>query len=262
MGISFRVPGFLPSINGLHFSNTWPNVPDFYIDIFGEKISFDNASNGLCGGMVFTVRDLFESHFLPPADTANPLKDSPFFTYIVTRLAHSFDPSNLLKFFQFIQLRDFDTRVDTVLKNHQLSYHVVYEEWPRIKADLEANHLTPMALVHGHQPFGDIIDTLKVMGGGHVVMAWGYDLDGTQLTIHIYDPNYANDDHCTISLDISKAPQTTPMQFSHYNYPDDFRGFFHYKYEYHNPTLPVSAAVIEQIVSSPGITPGNNFLVA
>ena len=262
MGTSFRVAGFLPSVNGLHFSNIWPKVPDFHFDIFGEKISFDNASNGLCGGMVFTVRDLFESHFLPPADSNNPLQDSPFFTYIVTRLAHSFDTSNLLKFFQFIQLRDFDTKVDALLNNHQLAQHVVYEEWPKIKADLDANRVTPMALVHGHQPFGDIVDTIKVLGGGHVVMAWGYDLEGTQLTIHIYDPNYADDDHCTITLDTGQAPQTTPIQFSHYKYPEDFRGFFHYKYEYHNPTTPVHAAVIEKIVSSPGFVPGDRIDLA
>jgi hypothetical protein len=35
-----------------------------------------------------------------------------------------------------------------------------------------------------------------------------------------------------------------------------FRGFFRARYQYHDPTTPVSGAFIETVVTSPGITTG------
>src|SRR4051812_38791729 len=63
------VPNFMPSINGLPFSNSWPPQPDIVVDVppFGQ-VAIGDASNGLCGGMVFTVRDVFESGQPPLTD--------------------------------------------------------------------------------------------------------------------------------------------------------------------------------------------------
>jgi hypothetical protein len=52
------VPAFLPSRNGLAFTNPWPAEPDIVVDVpVVGKIAVGSASNGLCGGMVFTVLD-------------------------------------------------------------------------------------------------------------------------------------------------------------------------------------------------------------
>jgi hypothetical protein len=67
-----RVPGFAPSTSGLHFSNAWPTEPDVTINFLGFSIPIGNAAQGLCGGMVYTVRDFFESGYHIPLDTANP----------------------------------------------------------------------------------------------------------------------------------------------------------------------------------------------
>jgi hypothetical protein len=96
------VAGFLPSINGLAFTNDWPSEPDVEIDVprFG-KVAIGNASNGLCGGMVFTVLDVFVGDG-PPLTAPRPDPGSPLYTYIVGRLFDSFDLPNLSQDVQLI----------------------------------------------------------------------------------------------------------------------------------------------------------------
>src|SRR5215211_2802882 len=67
---SVRVPGFRPSTGGLHFPNAFPHVPNLEIDLpGGTTVPIGDAANGLCGGMAWTVRDLFETGLAPPAMT-------------------------------------------------------------------------------------------------------------------------------------------------------------------------------------------------
>ena len=70
---SVRVPGFLPSTRGLHFPNAFPHVPNLEIDLpGGTTIPVGDAANGLCGGMAYMVRDLFEAGLPPSADAGGP----------------------------------------------------------------------------------------------------------------------------------------------------------------------------------------------
>src|SRR5579884_1589202 len=61
-----RVTGFLPSSRGLHFENDFAQAPVITVNfpLLGPR-GFGDASGGLCGGMAFTARDLFEAG-LPP----------------------------------------------------------------------------------------------------------------------------------------------------------------------------------------------------
>lgn len=80
---SNRIPNFLPSTNSLNFTNSWSAPqPDSTIATPLGNIGIGDASNGLCGGMVFTVRDLFEAKLPPPSDTTPP-KGTSLFNYIV-----------------------------------------------------------------------------------------------------------------------------------------------------------------------------------
>jgi hypothetical protein len=49
------------------------------------------------------------------------------------------------------------------------------------------------------------------MNRNHQVVAFGYDLEGTDLTLRIYDPNWPKDDEITLRLDIGdpRAPLST-----------------------------------------------------
>ena len=66
------VPGFLPSTRGLPFPNRWPHVPPWTIDVLGRRIPLADAANGLCAGMAFAVRDLFEKDLAAPAGDQAP----------------------------------------------------------------------------------------------------------------------------------------------------------------------------------------------
>src|SRR6516164_2952590 len=79
--VSVRLPQFLPSRNGLHFPNSWPSEPNYTLSLLGQKVTLGNASNGLCGGMAYTVADLYLKRRLPPPDTVNPAAGTPLFNY-------------------------------------------------------------------------------------------------------------------------------------------------------------------------------------
>jgi hypothetical protein len=47
----------------------------------------------------------------------------------------------------------------------------------------------------------------------HQVLAYGYDLVGTALTLHLYDPNRPRDDHVTLSLSLANPWRTNVLVF-------------------------------------------------
>jgi hypothetical protein len=111
---SVRVPGFTPSAGGFHFANAFPKEPDFTVDLPGLGVlPVGDASNGVCGGMVFAVRDIFETTGQSfPADTTPPADGTALFRYIVERLIVSFDLPSLgvLKYYEWMVTADGDTR--------------------------------------------------------------------------------------------------------------------------------------------------------
>lgn len=251
--VSVRLPEFLPSSNGLHFTNSWPSEPNYTISLLGQKVTLGNASNGLCGGMAYTVADLYLARRLPPPDTANPAEGTPLFSYIVARLTNSFDEPDVTHYLSWIQMSDGDT-----LLGHGLAWHEITEEWPIIKKDLDSGVPSALGLVAGQQPpIVGFLTGISNLASCHQVLAWGYDLNGSELTIHIYDPDYLGDNNA-ISLNIGNPAHATPLTVTNYP-PGRFRGFFRTHYQYHDPTTPVSGAFIETVVTSPGIATGGQI---
>jgi hypothetical protein len=78
---SGSVPNFLPSTNAFRFSNTFPPAPTvrIHLGIVGT-VGVGNASQGVCGGMVFAVRDYFEANLPPPPDDQPPGPDTALFS--------------------------------------------------------------------------------------------------------------------------------------------------------------------------------------
>ncbi len=83
--IDAAVPGFLPSTHGLRFKNDWPKAAALRIDVLGQQIPVGERRRGLCGGMVFAVRDLFRLGRPVPPDTTAP-GSGPLYEYIGERL--------------------------------------------------------------------------------------------------------------------------------------------------------------------------------
>jgi hypothetical protein len=203
---SVIVPGFLPSTSGFRFSNSWPSVPLFNLQVGPVSVPIGNASNGLCGGMVFAARDFHEARVMPPPDTVAPAS-GPLFDYVVRRLLDSFDlPFGPLRYMELMNptLPDHDTW----LGPHGRAWITINQEWPVIRGDLDAGFLSPLGLIEikSFNP-GDL-------GHNHQVLAYGYDLNGSNLTIRVYDPNYHDDDGVTLSLDTSHPAHTTTVTHS------------------------------------------------
>jgi hypothetical protein len=246
-----RVFGFDPTINGLHFLNSFPTgIPDYTLNLLGVAVKLGDASNGLCGGFVYTVMDCFNAGLLPPPLDDVPGAGSPLFNYLVARLTNSFDEDDVNQYLSWIQMSDGDG-----LLGNGISTHEINEEWPKIKADLDSNKLSPLGLVSGHEPPAvGFLTGFQDLGNCHQVLAWGYDLDEAQLTIHIYDPDYYGKTN-TIVLYLNHVGAKTPITVSNWK-ENTYRGFFRTHYTFNDPRTPTSAAFIVTVVTSPGIQTG------
>jgi hypothetical protein len=198
---SRAVPGFLPSSSGFRFANSFPKVPVRHIGIPGVlSIPIGDASNGLCGGMAFAVRDYFESHREIPADATAPAEGA-LFDYLVDRLFDSFNlPFGPVRYLELMspRLPDAETLWSRLkLAPHGRSWQIVNEEWPKIRDDIDGGHPSPLGLVEvkSTNPFD--------LKENHQVLAFGYELVGSSLTLNLYDPNSPGRDDVVLSLSIA-----------------------------------------------------------
>ncbi|HEY1332086.1 MAG TPA: hypothetical protein VGH10_11540 [Actinomycetota bacterium] len=218
-----RVSGFLPSTNGFSFPNDWPHVPflEFRVPT-GQELKIGDAAGGLCGGMTFAVKDLFDHARQPPTQTAVPEKGTPLFQYLIKRAMDSFDiPAGPAKYYAWMALPDHDLAWVKGVR-----WRTLHQEWPAVKADLDAGRTSPLGLVRtrSYNP-GDL-------GRNHQVLAFGYDLDepaGT-VRVHVYDPNHPGDDSVAIAGATSGS-----SAFSYVQGEDPVRGFFRSRFQASNP---------------------------
>ena len=233
MATTNAVPEFKPSANGLHFTNSWPSEPDLVIDAGPlGKIPIGDASNGLCGGMVYTVIDVFRAGLPPIPDTTNPPQSSPLFKYIVARLLASFDvPAGVLTYYAWMTTPDHDTGF-WFMTRRGVAWKTIKEEWPKIKADIDGGNLSPLGVVtvYSADP--------RMLGHNHQVLAYRYEIDDTErLTLHVYDPNTAPSgaDDVSLSLDLSNPTKITPITHN-VNISSGIRGFFRTNYVFSDPS--------------------------
>jgi hypothetical protein len=200
---SNHVPGFLPSTSGFRFPNAFPRVPLRWIGIPGVlRVPIGDASNGLCGGMAFAARDYFERGGPPPPD-ADPPGEGALFDYLVDRLFDSFDlPLGPVRYLELMNplLGDGETVWSRFgLASHGRVWRMAREEWPKIRAEIDGGHPCPLGLVRVTS--ADPRDLKE----NHQVLAYGYEVDGTRLTLQLYDPNRPGRDDVTISLEMGST---------------------------------------------------------
>jgi hypothetical protein len=203
---SVRVPGFEPAVNGFQFANAFPHsaLKAFRLGNVAT-LNVGDAANGLCGGMSFSTADLHLAGLRPPPDQSPPAADSAAYRYIVDRQIASFDDGRVpLRFYSLMKPSrpDRESTLSSLLGTFGLDRHsrtwvMIHEEWPRIRADLDAGRLSMLGLVR-------VVDVdPNKLGHNHQVVAYGYDLEGSALRIRIYDPNWPRDETVTISLDLA-----------------------------------------------------------
>lgn len=209
---SVRVPNFLPSTSGLHFANRFPDEPVAQIPLpDGRTIALGDAANGLCGGMAFTVRDYFEAGRLPSADTSAPAEGSPLFEYLVSRLLASFHlPLGLGRYLELMSpLRpDGETPLTAHGPIHGRAWTMVRQEWPRVQAELDSGHPSALGLIKVKS------DQPSDLGKNHQVLAYGYDTDGSTVSLCIYDPNYPDADDVRLTFSVADPSRPTVVSYT------------------------------------------------
>jgi hypothetical protein len=207
-----RVPDFLPSANGLRFGNAWPHEPDLALRVMGRQlIGIGDAANGLCGGMSFVIADNHLAGTPIWPDAGPPAQGSSHFRTIVRRQIDSLGFGRLpLRFYSLQAFRpDRPTVWSRLLRRLPRATVTVRDEWPKIRADLDAGRLVNLGLVRTAA-----IDP-RQLTRNHQVLAYGYTLSAGSLAIAIYDPNHPLDDaiELRVQLDadgrVSRLAQST-----------------------------------------------------
>jgi hypothetical protein len=245
------VSDFLPSARGLRFSNHFPPgvaVMSINLPGLGRSIPVGDASNGVCGGMVYTVMDLFlaEPRMLVPADTTPPAAGSPLTDYVNARLVDSFAlthglSSNVARYLSLMSTPDRDA-----LFVHGVGTVIAEREWPKIRADIDAGRPSPIGLVGGERVWPtDFAAKARMLGHCHQVLAYGYSLDAASvLTLRVYDPNDPGADDSTIDVSLADPDAgcaiETPRITAHISGHGEFRAIF--RHDYYTRKRPPPAA--------------------
>jgi len=191
---SNAIPGFLPSTNGLRFANRFESGPTVrFGPIDPRRIGIGDASAGLCGGMVWFVRERFEAGQPIPTDTVAPANGSPLFRTLVNRQVRSLDWFRTPLRFWWMG----------AIGLHRAASRMRDAEWPRIRADIDAGHLVRLGLVrhHGLSPWG--------MTHSHQVVAYAYAVEGDTVDLRVYDPNWPRADDVSVTIDAAGPSQST-----------------------------------------------------
>ncbi len=191
---SNAVPDFLPSTCGLRFANRFPPGPTVRFGPIDPRwIGIGDAAAGLCGGMAWYVRERFEARRPIPADSEAPANGSPLFRTLVNRQVRSLD-------WLWTPVRYWWMGAIGVEHAARRARDV---EWPRIRAGIDAGRLVRVGLVrhHGLNPWG--------MTDSHQVIGYAYVVDGDEVTLRIYDPNWPGRDDVALTLRATGPAQST-----------------------------------------------------
>lgn len=233
------VPNFTPSVNGFRFTNAFPPAPAVRLNLgLAGTVGLGDASQGVCGGMAFAVRDYFESGRSVPPDDRPPANGTPLFTYITGRLVDSFDvPEGIARYAQWMLLPSADLHLIIGSRRGTFS-RTVTSTWPQVRADIDASHPSPLGLVTVHT-----FDLTKI-GKCHQVLAYAYAIDdGGTVTLSVYDPNtdHASADAVWISFDTTHPRSVSPIRHNIDIGEPQLHGFFRSTYTPKTP--PAEPAV-------------------
>jgi hypothetical protein len=210
---------FRPSRNGFHFANRFPPGPTVRFGMFDTRIlGFGDASAGLCGGMSATVRDLFEQRIDPPLDTEPPANGTRRFHALVRRQVETLDWFRVpLRFYDLGAFRPDPPSWWSRLLRRRPPREVAIDEWPRIRAEIDAGRLAMVGLVRRAtaNPFR--------LTANHQVLAYGYRVEPGLLALRLYDPNYPDRDDVEARLLLDPGGRPARLE----SVPDDpLLGFF------------------------------------
>ena len=193
------VPGFLPSVHGLHFANRWAPGPTIRLGPLDPRlVGVGDAAAGLCGGMAWFVRERFVARRPIPPHRTEPANGGPLFRAIVRRQILSLDWLRVpLRF--WIAAAGRSTTLAGRSRTHA---------WPRIRAAIDDGRLPMVGLVRHHGPSPFRLDR------DHQVLAFAYAIEASVggdsvVTLRLYDPNWPDRDDVTITIGPTGMAQST-----------------------------------------------------
>ena len=193
------VLGFRPSTHGFRFANAWPSGPTIRIGrLDPRRVGVGDASAGLCGGMGYTVADLFHAGVPVPADEEPPANGSPQFRAIVRRQVESLHWLTVPLRFWLRSALGGSLGFDRARSTWE-------DEWPKARAELDAGRLVAIGLIR--------VATIdpRQLTQNHQVIAWGSAEDGRGLTLRLYDPNWPGRDDVSLRIDLDPALRPIAM---------------------------------------------------
>jgi hypothetical protein len=216
----------------------------------GTGIGVGNAADGLCGGMTFMARDLFDHRLTPPPDVTPP-SDGPVFRYLVARAITSFDlPAGPAKYELWMGLPDHSSFFGMA----GVVWRMLAQEWPAVRADLDRGVPCPLGLVRTRSW------NPKDLGKNHQVLAYGYDLTtaagsvGGELRVFVYDPYWPGRDDVAIRVSLADPLESSTVAYVDGDAP--VRGFFRSIYRPADPSSVVPVPPTGPAVGEPaGVGP-------
>ena len=182
--------------------------------------------------MAHAVLDYYHADQVPPVITAAPDSiDDPIYIYVRDRLIDSFDitgdGSRFLAYSSPVYPNGDEGIVQEELGIWLGKSWVSYQlEWPKIRADIDANNPSPLALVQ--------TDSLDI-GKNHQVAAYAYRRSGQKVQLWIYDPNHPDHDDDVLTFDVSDTSGEVHVTRS---IPDNERIWCFFRINNYNPHLP------------------------
>ena len=173
---------FLPSVNGFHFSNDFPSMPDVVIDLpLIGKIGLGDASNGLCGGFVYLALDYYRA-FLPVSnDVTPPDNDSELFHRLLYRLWDSFDlPWGAMRYYRWM------SDPNSLIKK-------TWDEFRILERRISESPIT-IGMIRHHS-----LNPLE-LGNNHQLLVYDFSHKMNGVELYVYDCDYSNRDDITLTL--------------------------------------------------------------
>ena len=226
------VPGFLPSVHGLRFSNAFPPGPTLtFAGLDPRRVGFGDASAGLCGGMALTARDLWEAGVPAPVDANPPANGSPRFRALVRRQVESLDWFRVpLRYLDLQAFRPDPPRgLAALLRREPPRVDALLREWPRIRDEIDSGHPSVVGLIRatGSSPWA--------LSRNHQVLAYGYEETPEAITLRVYDPNHPGRDDVTLEIGVATGPDAATRPWReritlHQSTGEPLLGFFRQPY--------------------------------
>lgn len=223
----------MPSVNGFRFTNSFPPAPTVRINLGPiGTVGLGDASQGVCGGMAFAVRDYFEARKAVPDLDSPPAKGTALFNYVTTRLIDSFNGlDGVGEYIAWMLLPSADLHL--IIGSRAGTYsRTITSTWPKVRADIDSGHPSPLGLVPVHTA------DLKQIGKCHQVLAYGYRVDDeSTVTLQIYDPNtnHAAANDVWISFSAARPAKVSTISHNINIAESTLHGFFRSHYETKSP---------------------------